>query len=106
MRCDLYPQQYDSNQYICHLDASKHELNTRIQDYITEIRRTTRQHDAAEDYERELMRSIISEWNEMKSLRIVQGFSNTTIKLTVKRQEVGSRTGFTNKSNCVNINCI
>ncbi|XP_039261426.2 coiled-coil and C2 domain-containing protein 2A-like isoform X2 [Styela clava] len=60
----------------------------RIQDYLTEIRRTCRQRDLAEAYERDLMRKIVAEWKEIKALRTAQGFNNSGIKLTVKKQEV------------------
>ncbi|XP_076825165.1 coiled-coil and C2 domain-containing protein 2A-like isoform X2 [Clavelina lepadiformis] len=61
---------------------------TRINDFTAEIRRTSQQLNTAESSERDLMRGIIAEWGEIKSLRELQDFTNTTTKLTVKREEV------------------
>ena len=57
-------------------------------DYMCEIRRTTRQLNMAESTERQLMRKIIEEWKEIKLLREQQGYINTAVKLTVKKEEV------------------
>lgn len=70
-------------------DKSYGNQALRIQDYLIEIRRTCNQRDKAELYERDLIRKIISEWNEIRKLRDIQRFNNTSVKLTVKKQEVG-----------------
>nr|CAB3228105.1 coiled-coil and C2 domain-containing protein 2A [Phallusia mammillata] len=64
---------------------------TRVHDFMSEIRRTSRQLNEAESSERDLMRRIIEEWREIKAVRDVQGFTNTSLKLTVKREEVNQQ---------------
>lgn len=63
-----------------------------IQDYLAEIRRTCNQRDRAEFHERELIRKMFVEWNEISKLRTVQTFSNTSVKLSVRKQEVNQET--------------
>ena len=67
-------------------DSNTHDAH--ILDYVYEIGRTTRQLNKAEATERDLMRRIIEEWNHIKHLREEQGYINTTVKLTIKREEV------------------
>ena len=41
--------------------------------------------------ERDLMRRIIEEWNHIKQLREQQGYVNTTVKLTIKKEQVNMK---------------
>lgn len=64
-------------------------VEKRLIEYVSEVRRSTHQRDLTESHERDLMRRIILEWEEIKAVRQLQGYNNTSVKLTVKQQEVG-----------------
>ena len=55
---------------------------------MAEIRRTSKQLNTAEVTERNLMRKIIMEWKDIKQIRMQQGYTNTSVKLIVKKKEV------------------
>ncbi|NWH62113.1 C2D2A protein, partial [Geococcyx californianus] len=62
-----------------------------IPEYKTEIRQTRRLRDAEEEKDRMLLKSIIKVWKEIKSLRDFQKFTNTPVKLYLRKEEVDQR---------------
>ena len=65
-------------------------MEDRVYDYMSEIRLVSRQLNVAEGEERDLMRRIIEDWNEVKRVRSEQGFANTPLKLTIQTEEAGA----------------
>ncbi|XP_022245376.1 coiled-coil and C2 domain-containing protein 2A-like isoform X2 [Limulus polyphemus] len=63
------------------------DRNLRLQHYKEELRQTCKARDRAEMNERNLLRSIISLWKEIKRLRELQGYINTALKLTIHREQ-------------------
>ncbi|KFV04520.1 Coiled-coil and C2 domain-containing protein 2A, partial [Pterocles gutturalis] len=59
-----------------------------IPEYKIEIRQTRRLRDAEEEKDRMLLKTIIKVWKEIKSLRDFQKFTNTPLKLCLRKEEV------------------
>ncbi|KAM6261400.1 coiled-coil and C2 domain-containing protein 2A isoform 2-T2 [Porphyrio hochstetteri] len=62
-----------------------------IPEYKIEIRQTRRLRDAEQEKDRMLLKTIIKVWKQIKSLRDFQKFTNTPIKLYLRREEVDQR---------------
>ncbi|XP_023389695.1 coiled-coil and C2 domain-containing protein 2A [Pteropus vampyrus] len=59
-----------------------------IKEYKSEIRETRKLRDAEQEKDRALLKTIIKVWKEMKSLREFQRFTNTPLKLVLRKAEV------------------
>ncbi|XP_013408980.1 coiled-coil and C2 domain-containing protein 2A-like isoform X3 [Lingula anatina] len=64
------------------------DLEQRLQDYRYEIKQTRNLRDTEQHSDRALLKSIIRTWQEIKSLRQLQNFTNTSVKLRIKKEEV------------------
>ncbi|XP_073198577.1 coiled-coil and C2 domain-containing protein 2A isoform X5 [Lepidochelys kempii] len=62
-----------------------------VTEYKFEIRQTRRLRDAEQEKDRTLLKTIIKVWKEMKSLRDFQKFTNTPMKLYLRKVEVDQR---------------
>ncbi|XP_009984375.1 PREDICTED: coiled-coil and C2 domain-containing protein 2A, partial [Tauraco erythrolophus] len=62
-----------------------------ILDYKVEIRQTRRLRDAEQEKDRMLLKTIIKVWKQIKSLRDFQKFTNTPMKLYLRKEEVDQR---------------
>ncbi|XP_075608570.1 coiled-coil and C2 domain-containing protein 2A isoform X2 [Balearica regulorum gibbericeps] len=62
-----------------------------IPEYKIEIRQTRRLCDAEQEKDRMLLKTIIKVWKQIKSLRDFQKFTNTPIKLYLRKEEVDQR---------------
>ncbi|XP_042326505.1 coiled-coil and C2 domain-containing protein 2A isoform X2 [Sceloporus undulatus] len=62
-----------------------------ITEYKLEIRQTRRLRDAEQEKDRSLLKAIIKVWKEIKSLRDFQKFTNTPLKLYLRKEEVDQR---------------
>uniref|UniRef100_A0A8B9Z4M5 Coiled-coil and C2 domain containing 2A n=1 Tax=Buteo japonicus TaxID=224669 RepID=A0A8B9Z4M5_9AVES len=62
-----------------------------IPEYKIEIRQTRRLRDAEQDKDRMLLKTIIKVWKQIKSLRDFQKFTNTPMKLYLRKEEVDQR---------------
>ncbi|NXJ03794.1 C2D2A protein, partial [Odontophorus gujanensis] len=62
-----------------------------IPEYKIEIRQTRRLRDAEQEKDRMLIKSIIKVWKQIKSLREFQKFTNTPMKLYLRKEEVDQR---------------
>ncbi|XP_068931042.1 coiled-coil and C2 domain-containing protein 2A [Petaurus breviceps papuanus] len=65
-----------------------HTAQESMKKYKFDIRQTRRLRDAEEEKDRILLKTIIKVWKEMKSLRDFQKFTNTPIKLFLRKEEV------------------
>ncbi|XP_074085863.1 coiled-coil and C2 domain-containing protein 2A isoform X2 [Macrotis lagotis] len=68
--------------------GSDHTAQESMNKYKYEIRQTRKLRDAEEEKDRILLKTIIKVWKEMKSLRDFQKFTNTPIKLFLRKEEV------------------
>ncbi|XP_077156995.1 coiled-coil and C2 domain-containing protein 2A isoform X2 [Paroedura picta] len=59
-----------------------------ITEYMLEIRETRKLRDAEQEKDRVLLKAIIKVWKEIKSLRDFQKFTNTPLKLSLRKEEV------------------
>uniref|UniRef100_A0A8C3QVI6 Coiled-coil and C2 domain containing 2A n=1 Tax=Cyanoderma ruficeps TaxID=181631 RepID=A0A8C3QVI6_9PASS len=59
-----------------------------IPEYKMEIRQTRRLRDAEQEKDRTLLKTIIKVWKQIKSLRDFQKFTNTPMKLYLRKEEV------------------
>uniref|UniRef100_A0A8C3YRA8 Coiled-coil and C2 domain containing 2A n=2 Tax=Catagonus wagneri TaxID=51154 RepID=A0A8C3YRA8_9CETA len=59
-----------------------------INEYKSEIRQTRKLRDAEQEKDRTLLKTIIKVWKEMKSLREFQRFTNTPLKLVLRKEKV------------------
>uniref|UniRef100_A0A8V0Y5W6 Coiled-coil and C2 domain containing 2A n=1 Tax=Gallus gallus TaxID=9031 RepID=A0A8V0Y5W6_CHICK len=78
----------------CSMDsaaASGPTAQQSIPEYKIEIRQTRRLRDAEQEKDRMLLKSIIKVWKQMKSLREFQKFTNTPMKLYLRKEEVDQR---------------
>ncbi|XP_051056151.1 coiled-coil and C2 domain-containing protein 2A [Phodopus roborovskii] len=57
-------------------------------EYKSEIRQTRKLRDAEQEKDRTLLKTIIKVWKEMKSLREFQRFTNTPLKLVLRKEKV------------------
>ncbi|XP_062991570.1 coiled-coil and C2 domain-containing protein 2A isoform X1 [Elgaria multicarinata webbii] len=62
-----------------------------ITEYKLEIRQTRRLRDAEQEKDRALLKALIKVWKEIKSLRDFQRFTNTPLKLYLRKEEVDQR---------------
>ncbi|XP_040413141.1 coiled-coil and C2 domain-containing protein 2A isoform X3 [Cygnus olor] len=62
-----------------------------IPEYKFEIRQTRRLRDAEQEKDRMLLKTIIKVWKQIKSLRDFQKFTNTPMKLYLRKEEVDQR---------------
>ncbi|XP_035582167.1 coiled-coil and C2 domain-containing protein 2A isoform X2 [Zalophus californianus] len=63
-----------------------------INEYKSEIRQTRKLRDAEQEKDRTLLKTIIKVWKEMKSLREFQRFTNTPLKLVLRKEKVDQKT--------------
>ncbi|KAM9328928.1 coiled-coil and C2 domain-containing protein 2A [Gastrophryne carolinensis] len=63
----------------------------RISEYKVEIGQTRKYRDSEQEKDRALLKSLIKVWKEIKSLRDFQKFSNTPIKLYLRKEEVNKK---------------
>lgn len=66
------------------LDTTQKTIN----EYKSEIRQTRKLRDAEQEKDRALLKTIIKVWKEMKSLREFQRFTNTPLKLVLRKDKV------------------
>ncbi len=67
-------------------DTNKYaDLEHRLNEYRIEIRETRQNRDVELRSDRNLMRNIIATWKQIKSLRQFQDFTNTTVKLQIRK---------------------
>ncbi|TEA32381.1 hypothetical protein DBR06_SOUSAS4710002, partial [Sousa chinensis] len=62
-----------------------------INEYKSEIRQTRKLRDAEQEKDRTLLKTIIKVWKEMKSLREFQRFTNTPLKLVLRKEKVDQK---------------
>uniref|UniRef100_A0A8C3DU78 Uncharacterized protein n=1 Tax=Corvus moneduloides TaxID=1196302 RepID=A0A8C3DU78_CORMO len=62
-----------------------------ISEYKMEIRQTRRLRDAEQEKDRTLLKTIIKVWKQIKSLRDFQKFTNTPMKLYLRKEEVDQK---------------
>ncbi|MEE6462446.1 hypothetical protein FKM82_001600 [Ascaphus truei] len=62
-----------------------------ISEYKMEIRQTRRIRDTEQEKDRMLLKSILKVWKEIKSLRDFQKFTNTPMKLYLRKEEVNRK---------------
>ncbi|XP_045429978.1 coiled-coil and C2 domain-containing protein 2A isoform X6 [Pipistrellus kuhlii] len=62
-----------------------------INEYKSEIRETRKLRDAEQETDRTLLKTIIKVWKEMKSLREFQRFTNTPLKLVLRKEKVDQK---------------
>ncbi|XP_019381477.1 PREDICTED: coiled-coil and C2 domain-containing protein 2A isoform X1 [Gavialis gangeticus] len=80
----------------CNVDINRTNIpnpvaHQSITDYKFEIRQTRRLRDAEQEKDRMLLKTIIKVWKEIKSLRDFQKFTNTPMKLYLRKEEVDRR---------------
>lgn len=63
------------------------DTNKRIKEYKDQIRQTRKLRDTEDSSDRELLKSMLKCWHEIKALREAQGYVNTQVKLAVRREE-------------------
>ncbi|XP_058156738.1 coiled-coil and C2 domain-containing protein 2A isoform X2 [Dasypus novemcinctus] len=69
------------------LDAAQKVIN----EYKSEIRQTRKLRDLEQEKDRTLLKTIIKVWKEMKSLREFQRFTNTPLKLVLRKEKADQR---------------
>ncbi|MBZ3882573.1 Coiled-coil and C2 domain-containing protein 2A [Sciurus carolinensis] len=69
------------------LDTNQKTIN----EYKSEIRQTRKLRDAEQEKDRNLLKTIIKVWKEMKSLREFQRFTNTPLKLVLRKEKVDQK---------------
>ncbi|KFO25778.1 Coiled-coil and C2 domain-containing protein 2A [Fukomys damarensis] len=62
-----------------------------ISEYKSEIRETRKLRDAEQEKDRTLLKTIIKVWKEMKSLREFQRFTNTSLRLILRKGKVDQK---------------
>ncbi|XP_052775366.1 coiled-coil and C2 domain-containing protein 2A-like isoform X2 [Mya arenaria] len=60
----------------------------RLHDYRAEISQTRHQRDLEEKTDRVLLRNILSTWKGIKKEREIQGYTNTPVKLLIRKEDV------------------
>ncbi|XP_069555398.1 coiled-coil and C2 domain-containing protein 2A [Brachyistius frenatus] len=63
-------------------------MQQRISEYSLEVRNTRQLRDSEQEKDRTLLKNIIKVWKELKALREFQKFSNTSYKLSLRRENV------------------
>ncbi|KAM6150477.1 coiled-coil and C2 domain-containing protein 2A isoform 1-T1 [Erethizon dorsatum] len=77
-----------------HPEKSQQSLDATqktISEYKSEIRETRKLRDAEQEKDRTLLKTIIKVWKEMKSLREFQRFTNTPLKLVLRKEKVDQK---------------
>ncbi|XP_070118770.1 coiled-coil and C2 domain-containing protein 2A isoform X14 [Equus caballus] len=69
------------------LDTTRRAIN----EYKSEIRQTRKLRDIEQEKDRTLLKTIIKVWKEMKSLREFQRFTNTPLKLVLRKEKVDQK---------------
>ncbi|XP_008590568.1 PREDICTED: coiled-coil and C2 domain-containing protein 2A, partial [Galeopterus variegatus] len=69
------------------LDTTQKTIN----EYKSEIWQTRKLRDMEQEKDRALLKTIIKVWKEMKSLREFQRFSNTPLKLVLRKEKVDQK---------------
>ncbi|XP_041607271.1 coiled-coil and C2 domain-containing protein 2A isoform X2 [Vulpes lagopus] len=69
------------------LDTTQRTIN----EYKSEIRQTRKLRDTEQEKDRTLLKTIIKVWKEMKSLREFQRFTNTPLKLVLRKEKVDQK---------------
>ncbi|XP_048220161.1 coiled-coil and C2 domain-containing protein 2A isoform X2 [Perognathus longimembris pacificus] len=69
------------------LDTTQKTIN----EYKSEIRQTRKMRNAEQERDRTLLKTIIKVWKEIKSLREFQRFTNTPLKLVLKKEKVDKK---------------
>ncbi|XP_072593856.1 coiled-coil and C2 domain-containing protein 2A isoform X2 [Vulpes vulpes] len=69
------------------LDTTQKTIN----EYKSEIRQTRKLRDTEQEKDRTLLKTIIKVWKEMKSLREFQRFTNTPLKLVLRKEKVDQK---------------
>ncbi|XP_006144956.1 coiled-coil and C2 domain-containing protein 2A [Tupaia chinensis] len=69
------------------LDTTQKTIN----EYKSEIWQTRKLRDAEQEKDRTLLKTIIKVWKEMKSLREFQRFTNTPLKLVLRKEKVDQK---------------
>uniref|UniRef100_A0A8C2YIM5 Coiled-coil and C2 domain containing 2A n=1 Tax=Chinchilla lanigera TaxID=34839 RepID=A0A8C2YIM5_CHILA len=82
VRTGLHPEKPHQS-----LDATQ----KTIDEYKSEIRETRKLRDAEQEKDRTLLKTIIKVWKEMKSLREFQRFTNTPLKLVLRKEKVDQK---------------
>uniref|UniRef100_A0A8C6EV66 Coiled-coil and C2 domain containing 2A n=1 Tax=Marmota marmota marmota TaxID=9994 RepID=A0A8C6EV66_MARMA len=62
-----------------------------IKEYKHEIQQTRKLRDAEQEKDRNLLKTLIKVWKEMKSLREFQRFTNTPLKLVLRKEKVDQK---------------
>ncbi|XP_007948277.1 coiled-coil and C2 domain-containing protein 2A [Orycteropus afer afer] len=62
-----------------------------INEYKSEIRQTRKLRDTEQEKDRTLLKTIIKVWKEIKSLREFQRFTNTPLKLVLRREKIDQK---------------
>ncbi|KAM8939268.1 coiled-coil and C2 domain-containing protein 2A [Pelodytes ibericus] len=73
------------------ISASSAVHGSSRSEYIKEIRLTRKYRDGEQKRDRTLLKSIIKVWKEIKSLRGFQKFTNTPLKLYLRKEEVNRK---------------
>lgn len=63
------------------------DANKRIKEYKDQIRQTRKLRDSEDHSDRNLLKSLLKCWHELKNLREAQGYVNTQLKLVIRREE-------------------
>uniref|UniRef100_A0A8C6QJK4 Coiled-coil and C2 domain containing 2A n=1 Tax=Nannospalax galili TaxID=1026970 RepID=A0A8C6QJK4_NANGA len=69
------------------LDATQKTIN----EYKSEIRQTRKLRDTEQEKDRTLLKTLLKVWKEMKSLREFQRFTNTPLKLVLRKGKVDQK---------------
>ncbi|KAE8629183.1 hypothetical protein XENTR_v10000389 [Xenopus tropicalis] len=72
-------------------NSSRTFVEQSISEYKLEIRQTRKLRDTEQQKDRMLLKSIIKVWKEMKSLRDFQKFTNTSMKLFLRKEDVNKK---------------
>ncbi|XP_059159082.1 coiled-coil and C2 domain-containing protein 2A-like isoform X2 [Physella acuta] len=67
--------------------SDRDNYERRLRDYKSEIRQTRFMRDKEEQTDRTLLKNIIHTWKEVKALRETQKFTNTPVKLQIRKEE-------------------
>eukprot|EP00058_Branchiostoma_floridae_P024122 XP_002609612.1 hypothetical protein BRAFLDRAFT_87833 [Branchiostoma floridae] len=69
------------------LNPQPAEQSGRLREYKNEIRQTRKLRDAEQQADRNLLKNILKVWRDIKALRQLQAFANTSVKLVVRKEE-------------------
>ncbi|XP_078612714.1 coiled-coil and C2 domain-containing protein 2A-like isoform X1 [Branchiostoma floridae x Branchiostoma japonicum] len=69
------------------LNPQPAEQTGRLREYKNEIRQTRKLRDAEQQADRNLLKNILKVWRDIKALRQLQAFANTSVKLVVRKEE-------------------